>query len=139
MLTKRRSLSVTAVTVFTGKQKSRFLNLLILRQRPSRLQLPPNQHGQLNGIVDRGFQLGAGLDRLTSEPNCGNQASCDEKGTTLLFVVGHVSIVGEQKANIKGDGHLTGTNATETKKRRCTASASSPVGFSILNFALRLH
>ena len=33
----------------------------------------------------------------------------------MFFVVGHVNIIGEQKAKRKSDGHLTGTNATETK------------------------
>ena len=49
----------------------------------------------------------------------------DQEGTTLLFVVAHDNIVGEQKANIKSDGDSAGTNAAETKKRRCTASCTT--------------
>ena len=104
------------------------VNSSIPRQRTSRLQLSPNQYGKLNRVVDRCLQLWAGLDFFTSESHSGNQASGDQEGTTLLFVVGHGNIIGEQKANIKSDGDSTGTNAAEPKKRRCTASASSPIG-----------
>ena len=73
------------------------------RERP-RLQLPPHQDRQLNGIVDRGFQLGAGLDLFTSEADGGDDGSSNQEGTPLFLVVGHVNIIGEQKANIKSDG-----------------------------------
>jgi hypothetical protein len=69
----------------------------------------------LNGIVDRGFQLRAGLDLFTSEADGGNQASSDEQGTTLFLVVGHVNIIGEQKANIKA------TARTPMRMRKRTA------------------
>src|SRR5271166_4416359 len=45
------------------------------------LNLPPDQYRQLHGIVNGRLQLGAGLDRLSPEPNCGDQAGGYEQGT----------------------------------------------------------
>src|SRR5271157_5149415 len=49
------------------------------------LNLPPDQYCQLHGIVNGRFQLGAGLDRLSPEPDRSNQAGGYEQGTTFTF------------------------------------------------------
>ena len=49
------------------------------------LYLPPDQYRKLNRIVNGRLQLGAGLDRLSPEPDRSNQAGGNEQGTTFTF------------------------------------------------------